>query len=92
VRMVAASYRRLLAAAPAGQAFNVCSGIGHELAGVLELMASIAGYRIDVHVNPAFLRSNEVARLVGSNAKLTGVVGALTIPPLEQTLRWMVAA
>jgi nucleoside-diphosphate-sugar epimerase len=92
VRMVAASYRRLLAAKPAGQAFNVCSGVGHELAGVLDLMAQIAGYRIDVHVNPAFLRSNEVARLVGSNVKLTGVIGALTVPPLEQTLRWMYAA
>ncbi|HEV7815684.1 MAG TPA: NAD-dependent epimerase/dehydratase family protein [Janthinobacterium sp.] len=94
VRVVASSYRRLLAAAPAaaGQAFNVCSGTGYSLGEVLALMAAIAGYRIGVRVNPAFMRGNEVARLVGSNAKLAGVIGALAPPPLEQTLRWMYSA
>jgi len=92
VRVVAASYRRLLAAAPAGQVFNVCSGIGHSLGEALDLMAGIAGYAINVHVNPAFLRANEVARLVGSNARLTAAIGALTSPPLVDTLRWMYSA
>jgi nucleoside-diphosphate-sugar epimerase len=92
VRVVAASYRRLLAAAPAGQVFNVCSGVGHSLGEALDLMAGIAGYAINVHVNPAFLRANEVARLVGSNARLTAAIGALTSPPLVETLRWMYSA
>jgi nucleoside-diphosphate-sugar epimerase len=92
VRVVAASYRRLLAAAPAGQVFNVCSGIGHSLGEALDLMAGIAGYAIDVHVNPAFLRANEVARLVGSNARLAAAIGTLTSPPLVETLRWMYSA
>ncbi|KQN79729.1 GDP-mannose 4,6 dehydratase [Duganella sp. Leaf61] len=98
VRMVANSYRRLLAApaaATAGRAFNICSGNAHSLGEVLDLMADIAGYRIDVHVNPAFVRANEVVRLVGDNRRLASVIGAAGVVdpvPLADTLRWMYQA
>jgi GDP-6-deoxy-D-talose 4-dehydrogenase len=91
VRTVVDCYARLVAleGSIAGQTFNVCSGVGHSLGEVLDMMAEIAGYRINVSVNPAFVRSNEVARLVGSNAKLQAVIGPLNPPPLAETLRWM---
>ena len=92
VRMVAGCYRRLLARSPAGQAFNVCSGQAHSLGSVLDLMADIAGYRIDVQVNPAFVRAKDVLTLVGSNAKLASVIGPVTPTPLADTLRWMYQA
>lgn len=92
VRMVARSYRRLLAAAPAGEAFNVCSGQPHSLESLIDMMSEIAGYRIEVHVNPAFVRANEVLTLTGSNAKLAGVIGKLEPTPLLDTLRWMYTA
>jgi len=92
VRTVVAAYRRLIELAPTGETFNVCSGRAVSLEEVLELMAAIAGYRIRVKVNPAFVRENEVKRLRGSNAKLVGAVGALDSIPLEQTLRWMFEA
>jgi nucleoside-diphosphate-sugar epimerase len=92
VRMVARSYRRLLAAAPAGEAFNVCSGQPHSLESLVDMMSEIAGYRIEVHVNPAFVRANEVLTLTGSNAKLTGVIGKIEPTPLSETLRWMYTA
>jgi nucleoside-diphosphate-sugar epimerase len=92
VRMVARSYRRLLAAAPAGEAFNVCSGQSHSLASLIDMMADIAGYRIDVQVNPAFVRANDVLTLVGSNAKLRAVIGEVEQTPLAGTLRWMYEA
>jgi nucleoside-diphosphate-sugar epimerase len=92
VRMVARSYRRLLAAAPAGVAFNVCSGQAHSLHSLIDTMSDIAGYRIEVHVNPAFVRGNEVLTLTGSNAKLAGVIGDIAPPPLVETLRWMYTA
>lgn len=94
VRMVAACYRALLAspAAAAGKAFNICSGQAYSLGEVLDMMGDIAGYRINVHVNPAFVRANEVARLVGDNRRLASVVGALAPPPLDDTLRWMYLA
>jgi nucleoside-diphosphate-sugar epimerase len=89
VRTVARSYRRLLAKAPAGKAFNVCSGRSHSLAEVLDMACEIAGYRIDVEVNPAFVRANDVLTLTGSNARLAGVIGPIASPPLFDTLRWM---
>ena len=92
VRTVAYCYRRLLALAPAGETFNVCSGESHSLSDLIDMMSEIAGYRIDVQVNPAFVRANDVLSLSGSNAKLIGVIGAVKHPPLFDTLRWMYQA
>ncbi|KFC67833.1 GDP-D-mannose dehydratase [Massilia sp. LC238] len=92
VRMVARAYRRLLAVAPAGEAFNVCSGSSHSLTNLIDMMSEIAGYHIDVHVNPAFVRANDVLTLSGSNSKLTAVIGQLDPTPLSETLRWMYLA
>ncbi len=95
VRMVALSYRRLLAApaaAAAGRAFNICSGHAYSLGEALDMMADIAGYKINVHVNPAFVRANEVVRLVGDNRRLAAVTGPIATLPLADTLRWMYQA
>jgi nucleoside-diphosphate-sugar epimerase len=93
VRMVAASYRKLLAApAAVGQTVNICSGHGYSLGEALDMMAVIAGYQIKVHVNPAFVRANEVVRLVGDNRRLAAITGAIDTVPLADTLRWMYSA
>jgi GDP-6-deoxy-D-talose 4-dehydrogenase len=92
VRDVARAYGGLVAAVPAGEAFNICSGCAHSLEEVLEMMAGIAGYRIAVRVNPEFVRASEVVRLVGSNRKLRDVVGGAPATPLSDTLRWMYGA
>ena len=91
VRSVVAAYLRLIELAPAGQTFNICSGTAVSLDQVLETMAEIAGYRIDVRVNPDLVRANEVKRLLGSRARLDAVVGAMPWIPLSDTLRWMYA-
>jgi nucleoside-diphosphate-sugar epimerase len=92
VRMVAQAYRRLLAAGPAGEVFNICSGRSNSIAEVIDTVSGIAGYRIEVAVAPAYVREREVLNLAGDNAKLTGVAGAIEAIPLAETLRWMVQA
>lgn len=89
VRFVADIYMRLLSAAPAGVVVNVCSGKSVTLTQVIQMMEHIAGYPIDVRVNQAFVRGNEVARLAGDNRKLAQLIGPLDVIPLERTLRWM---
>ena len=91
VRDVARAYAGLVVARPAGMTFNICTGVGRKLDDVLDLMASIAGYRINVSVNPEFVRANEVHRLVGSNDALRAAIGFAPSQSLSETLAWMYA-
>ncbi|MBE1159197.1 NAD-dependent epimerase/dehydratase family protein [Dyella acidiphila] len=89
VRDVARVYRKLVETRPIGSVLNICSGVGHTLDEILETMAVIAGYRIDVKVNPAFVRKDDVRRLVGSNRALMDAIGFVPSIPLSDTLSWM---
>ncbi|WP_425492538.1 NAD-dependent epimerase/dehydratase family protein [Luteibacter aegosomaticola] len=89
VRFVADAYTRLLAADAAGATVNLCSGTSVSLMEVIGMMQDIAGYEIEVRVNPAFIRGNEVARLTGDNRLLRSLIGPLDIIPLRATLEWM---
>ena len=53
------------------------------------MMRTISGHDLDVVVNPAFVRANEVHKLIGSRAKLDAVIGKIDSVPLQETLRWM---
>lgn len=92
VRDVARAYLSIARAAPAGQTLNICSNTAHSLDEVIAMMTDLAGYRIKVKVNPAFVRANEVVRLVGSNARLKKETGAVGCTPLRTTLEWMYSA
>jgi nucleoside-diphosphate-sugar epimerase len=91
VRFVADAYTRLLASDAAGITANLCSGTSVSLMEVIGMMQDIAGYQIEVRVNPAFVRGNEVARLTGDNRRLRSLIGPLDIIPLRTTLEWMYA-
>lgn len=93
VRRVVRYYRRLLECPVAvGETFNVCSGQAHTLKQVLDMACTIAGFALNVQVNPAFVRANEVKILVGCAAKLESVVGKEADIALIDTLRWMIEA
>jgi nucleoside-diphosphate-sugar epimerase len=89
VRDVVNVYARLLQAAPAGESFNICSGTGHTLGELLGMLERIAGYKIDIFVDPRFMRHNEIAKLVGSSQKLRRVIGRVPVTPIYDTLEWM---
>ncbi|WP_144939119.1 GDP-mannose 4,6-dehydratase [Pseudomonas alabamensis] len=92
VRAVVAAYRGLLEAAPVGQTVNVSSGVAHSLRDVIALCEQITGHQIEVTVNPAFVRANEVKTLTGDNTRLRGLVPGWSTPPLRDTLAWMLDA
>lgn len=91
VRDVVAQYAALLldAADVAGQTLNVCSGRAHALREILALAEQLSGHSLDVRVNPAFVRANELPRLLGDNRKLQAYTGLKMHISLEDTLRWM---
>lgn len=92
VRTVAHIYRCLLEKDCAGQTVNICSGRPYSLYQIIEIMQAAAGYEIEVRVNPAFVRQSEVRTLIGSTARLHGIIGSMEGPALEETLCWMLKA
>lgn len=89
VRSVVQRYRLLLESETQGEVFNLCSGKGHSLLDVLQIMREVSGHDPEIKVNPAFVRANEVHRLVGSGVKLDDVIGKVPVIPLKNTLQWM---
>ena len=59
---------------------------------VLGLLLEKAKVSIEVKVNPAFVRANEVKTLFGSNKKIVSVVGKVPEITLSETLSWMLEA
>jgi nucleoside-diphosphate-sugar epimerase len=93
VRMVVQAYIRLLGTPAAiGGTFNVCSGKAYTLGQVLDLVQEISDHHLEVRVNPALVRANEVKVLLGSRAHLESCVGQLDPFDLRDTLRWMLEA
>lgn len=88
VRGVAEVYARLACSTPGG-VVNICSGVEYSLQDIIGMMERIAGYRIGVEVNPAFVRDNEVKRLRGDPTRLVQRIGDLPRFALDETLSWM---
>ena len=89
---VVATYRALLESEVHSEIVNICSGRAIPLLDIIEMMNDIAGYKIEVRVNPEFVRENEVPRLIGSPAKLRSLVKLPEPRPFAETLRRMYEA
>lgn len=92
VRTVVRCYRLLIEAAQRGEVFNICSGMGHSLLEIVAMMRELSGHDLDVVVNPTFVRSNDVHKLVGSRAKLEAAIGPVVSISIQETLQWMLEA
>lgn len=91
VRFVCEVYLRLLATAKSGEVYNICTGKPVLVKSVITLLKQISGCPLEVIVNSACIRANEVYSLCGDPAKLIAEIGELPSPGLESTLRWMLA-
>lgn len=89
VRSVADVYARLLESPLQSQVLNIASGVGRSLRSIINDLTRITDHRLSTTVNNALVRSNEVARMVGSSERLLQFVGPLRHSDFEATLRWM---
>jgi GDP-6-deoxy-D-talose 4-dehydrogenase len=91
VQMVCDVYLKLLDFGEAGETYNVCSGRPYELQEIIDAFTELSGHAIEVKVNPAFVRANEVHSLYGSPDKLKRLLEqhnkTLHHPSLHATLR-----
>jgi nucleoside-diphosphate-sugar epimerase len=92
VRAVANIYMKLLEKSPAGDTFNICTGQEYSLREVISMCEKITGQKIQVEVNPQFVRANEVRILKGNNSHLKEVIGGWDGYDLKDTLSWMLQA
>jgi len=90
VRDTVGAYVALLESNAHSQAVNVCSGRAIALRTVLAEVGRLAGYEIEVRVNPAFVRANEIAILRGSRERLESLIDCPKPRRLEETLAWMI--
>ena len=89
VRTVATIYRMLIENCPAGETLNVCTGQTYSLKEVILLCEKLTGHKIEIRVNPEFVRENEVRELKGDNSKLINLIENFPSYTFEETLSWM---
>jgi len=92
VRFVCEAYLQLLDKAVPGEVYNICSGKPIALKSVFDLLSQITGHHMQIKLNPAFVRNNEIHRLYGNPEKLYRLVGDISLPALQDTLHWMLRA
>lgn len=86
VRYVAKVYTQLLESDARSEIVNICSGQKTELKEIISTMEEIAGYKINVRVNPDFVRKDEIKVLIGSDQKLKSLISLPKKIELRQTL------
>lgn len=89
VRTVASVYRRLIEHCPEGETLNICTGQAYSLREVITLCEKLTGHKIEIKVNPEFVRENEVRELKGNNSRLTNLIEHFPTYTFEETLSWM---
>ena len=96
VQMVCNAYLQLLLHGEPGEIYNLCTGMPYTLQHVIETLTSITGHQMQVGVNSAFVRSNEVHRLYGNPTKIQALLEKygfrLEKSSLDKTLQQMVTA
>lgn len=85
-------YKKLLECESKGEIVNISSNNGIKLLDVIDIMNKLASYKIDVKVNPEFVRKDEIKSLTGSTDKLFQMIGYIDQKDFEDTLRDMIEA
>ncbi|BAF71303.1 GDP-mannose 4,6-dehydratase [Sulfurovum sp. NBC37-1] len=89
INYVIGIYHKLLFSEAKSTIVNLSSNNPVKLLDVIEVMQEIAGYRIEVKVNPAFVRPNEIKSLAGSTEKLAKIIDLSDTYSLKETLMEM---
>lgn len=92
VRDIAAAYVALLQSDARSEVVNLCSGTVYGLGQVVAMMNALAGYEIEVKVNPDFVRADEIKRLGGDNSRYRQITGMGPAHSFADTLQNMYEA
>jgi GDP-6-deoxy-D-talose 4-dehydrogenase len=91
VRDVVQIYLQLIELSIKNEIVNICSGIPHQLKDVISMAEEITNHKIQVKINPLFVRENELKVLKGDDGKLRNICEGIVKTPFKDTLKWMIA-
>ena len=91
VRAAAAAYVALALDSSADVTVNLCSGQVTRLNDVIRMAEDLTGHHIEIAVNPAFVRSDDVKILGGDVSRLRQLLPSWRPISLPQTLHWMLS-
>ena len=92
IHFVVDAYLGLLKTEQTSEIVNICSGHSYSLHQIVEHLESVSGYKINIIVNPDFVRKDEVKRITGDNTKLLALCPELRVISLFDTLNEMYQA
>lgn len=67
--------------------YNICSGIGHSVEEVIDTLRKISGHNPEIITDPAFIRKNEVWKMVGDNRRIMEIMGDKKVEDFETMIR-----
>lgn len=82
-------YLKLLVCKSKGEVVNISSNNGIKLLAVIDIMNKLAGYNIEIKVNPKFVRKDDIKSLTGSTEKLFSLIGSVNSSKIEDILKKM---
>jgi GDP-6-deoxy-D-talose 4-dehydrogenase len=88
VRFLCDAYFRLLDSSAFGT-FNVCSSRTYSIRELVAELSRLSNHTIEIEVDPALVRRNEIHELSGDPSRLVEAVGQPATHPIEDTLSWM---
>jgi nucleoside-diphosphate-sugar epimerase len=89
VRIVVKYYKNLIVNPPLHQTLNICSGISYALEDVIGICQELANHKLNIEVDPQFIRKNDAKDLKGDPTLLRSVIGEKLSDNLKDTLKWM---
>ncbi|HBC46036.1 MAG TPA: GDP-mannose 4,6-dehydratase [candidate division Zixibacteria bacterium] len=87
VRDIVRGYVDIIEKGKPGEPYNVCSGIGYELAELLEKYRQFSSKKINIVVDQSRMRPVDIPILVGSNAKIKEDTGWSPNISIDTTLK-----
>ena len=92
VRAVAEAYVGLALATTPPEVVNIATGTVRSIDEILAMLAELSGHEMEVRVNPAFVRKDDVPMLGGDVNRLKAVLPEWEPRDLRDTLAWMLDA
>lgn len=87
VRDVVAAYQKIIMNGRNSEIYNICTGVGRTIRGLVEMMVSELGIEIEILQDPARFRSSEQRSVCGDATKISNELGWIPKIPINQSIR-----